>query len=57
MNAVRIAILAAAALAAVAVAFFVRQAMSSNEVAQVVEVEERPAVRILAARRDVEIGE
>ncbi|WP_323762980.1 Flp pilus assembly protein CpaB [Maricaulis sp.] len=57
MNAVRIAILAAAALAAVAVAFFVRQAMSSNESAQVVEVEQRPAVRILAARRDVEIGE
>jgi len=57
MNAVRIAILAAAALAAVAVAFFVRQAMSSNETPQVVEVEQRPAVRILAARRDVEIGE
>ncbi len=57
MNAVRIAILAAAALAAVAVAFFVREAMSSNESPQVVQVEERPAVRILAARRDVAIGE
>ena len=57
MNAVRIAILAAAAIAAVAVAFFVRQAMSSNESPQVVQVEERPSVRILAARRDVAIGE
>ncbi|WP_203291669.1 Flp pilus assembly protein CpaB [Maricaulis parjimensis] len=57
MNAVRIAILAAAAIAAIAVAFFVRQAMSGNEAPQVVQVqEERPAVRILAARNDLSIG-
>ena len=57
MNAVRIAILAAAAVAAVAVAFFVRQAMSGPEAPQVVQVqEERPAVRILAARSDLTIG-
>ena len=57
MNAVRIAILVAAAIAAIAVAFFVRQAMSRPEVPQAVVVEERPAVRILAARRDLAIGE
>ncbi|MAK63185.1 MAG: Flp pilus assembly protein CpaB [Maricaulis sp.] len=57
MNAVRIAILAAAAIAAIAVAFFVRQAMSTPEAPQVVQVqEERPAVRILAARNDLSIG-
>lgn len=56
MNAVRIAILAAAAVAAIAVAFFVRQAMT-NEPAQVVEVEERPETRVLAARRDLAVGE
>jgi pilus assembly protein CpaB len=55
MNAVRIAILAAAAVAAIAVAFFVRQAMTTEPV-QVVEVEE-PAVRVLAARRDMAVGE
>ncbi|SDL84820.1 Flp pilus assembly protein CpaB [Maricaulis salignorans] len=57
MNAVRIAILVAAAFAAIAVAFFVRQAMSRPEVPQAVVVEERPAIRILAARRDLAIGE
>tara|TARA_R110002096_G_scaffold47472_2_gene126570 strand:- start:2175 stop:3014 length:840 start_codon:yes stop_codon:yes gene_type:complete len=57
MNAVRIAILVAAAIAAIAVAFFVRQAMSTPVVAPVAVVEERPVVRILAARRDLAIGE
>jgi len=57
MNAVRIAILAAAAIAAIAVAFFVRQAMSGNETVQTVQVEERPSVRILAARSDLSVGE
>jgi len=57
MNAVRIAILVAAAIAALAVAFFVRQAMSRPDVPQAVVVEERPAIRILAARRDLVIGE
>ncbi len=59
MNAVRIAILVAAAVAAVAVAFFVRQAMSGGEAPQVVEVqqEQRPAVRILAARNDLSTGD
>lgn len=57
MNAVRIAILVAAAVAAIAVAFFVRQAMSRPAPAPVVQVEERPAVRVLAARRDLAIGE
>ncbi|WP_417468533.1 Flp pilus assembly protein CpaB [Maricaulis sp.] len=57
MNAVRIAILIAAAIAAIAVAFFVRQAMSTPEAAPAVVVEERPAVRILAARRDLDTGE
>ncbi|WP_417482346.1 Flp pilus assembly protein CpaB [Maricaulis sp.] len=57
MNAVRIAILVAAAIAAIAVAFFVRQAMSTPEAPQAVVVEERPVVRILAARRDLDIGE
>lgn len=58
MNAVRIAILAAAAIAAIAVAFFVKQAMSGQDAApQVVQVqEERPAVRILAARNDLATG-
>lgn len=57
MNAVRIAILAAAAVAAIAVAFFVKQAMSGNEAPQVVQVEqERPAVRILAARNELAVG-
>jgi pilus assembly protein CpaB len=56
MNAVRIAILAAAALAAVAVAFFVRQAMTS-EIPQTVRVEARPDLRILAARQDLVIGQ
>lgn len=57
MNAVRIAILAAAALAAIAVAFFVKQAMSGNDAPQVVQVqEERPAVRVLAARSDLATG-
>ncbi|WP_300544352.1 Flp pilus assembly protein CpaB [Maricaulis sp.] len=57
MNAVRIAILAAAAIAAIAVAFFVRQAMTGNETPQVVEApQERPAVRILAARNDLATG-
>jgi pilus assembly protein CpaB len=57
MNAVRIAILAAAAVAAVAVAFFVRQAMSGNDAPQIVQVEEeRPSVRILAARSDLAVG-
>jgi pilus assembly protein CpaB len=57
MNAVRIAILAAAAIAAIAVAFFVRQAMTGNEAPQVVEApQERPAVRILAARNDLATG-
>jgi pilus assembly protein CpaB len=55
MNAVRIAILAAAAVAAIAVAFFVRQAMTSEET-PVVEVE-APVVRVLAARRDLDVGE
>tara|TARA_R110002072_G_scaffold54067_3_gene142072 strand:- start:884 stop:1717 length:834 start_codon:yes stop_codon:yes gene_type:complete len=57
MNAVRIAILVAAAIAALAVAFFVRQAMSRPDAPQAVIVEERPAIRILAARRDLVIGE
>lgn len=58
MNAVRIAILAAAAVAAIAVAFFVKQAMSGKDAApQVVQVEEqRPELRILAARGDLAIG-
>jgi pilus assembly protein CpaB len=58
MNAVRIAILAAAAIAAIAVAFFVKQAMSGNDAPQqVVQVqEERPAVRVLAARNDLATG-
>jgi len=57
MNAVRIAILAAAAIAAIAVAFFVKQAMSGSDAPQVVQVqEERPAVRILAARNDLATG-
>jgi len=57
MNAVRIAILAAAAIAAIAVAFFVKQAMSGGDAPQVVQVqEERPAVRILAARNDLATG-
>jgi pilus assembly protein CpaB len=56
MNAVRIAILAAAAIAAIVVAVFVRQAMSHDTPVAVV-VEEKPAVRILVARRDLSIGE
>lgn len=56
MNAVRIAILAAAALAALAVAFFVRQAMT-NETPQIVQVEARPDIRILAARQDLVVGQ
>lgn len=58
MNAVRIAILAAAAIAAIAVAFFVKQAMSGQDAApQVVQVqEERPSVRVLAARGDLATG-
>ena len=56
MNALRIGILAAAAVAAIAVAFFVRQAMTTEE-PQVAQVEQRPATRILAARRDINIGE
>ncbi|MEC9249457.1 MAG: Flp pilus assembly protein CpaB [Pseudomonadota bacterium] len=56
MNALRIGILAAAAVAAIAVAFFVRQAMSTEE-PQVAQVEQRPAIRILAARRDISVGE
>jgi pilus assembly protein CpaB len=56
MNAVRIAILAAAAIAAIVVAVFVRQAMSHDTPVAAV-VEEKPAVRILAARRDLTIGE
>ena len=56
MNAVRIAILAAAAIAAIAVAFFVRQAMTTSESA-VVEVPQAPSIRILAARNDLSIGE
>jgi pilus assembly protein CpaB len=55
MNAVRIAILAAAAVAAIAVAFFVRQAMTS-ETTPIVEVEQRPEVRVLAARAPLIIG-
>ena len=57
MNAVRIAILVAAAIAAIAVAFFVRQAMTGPVAAPVAVVEQRPVVRILAARRDLAIGE
>ena len=58
MNAVRIAILAAAAIAAIAVAFFVRQSMNGNDGPQTVQVQEqRPAVRVLAARRDLAIGD
>ncbi|MGK0266479.1 MAG: pilus assembly protein CpaB [Maricaulis sp.] len=57
MNAVRIAILVAAAIAAIAVAFFVRQAMTSPVAAPAVVVEQRPVVRILAARRDMMIGD
>ena len=58
MNAVRIAILAAAALSAIAVAFFVRQAMSNEGPATAApQVVERPAVRVLAARRDLAVGE
>lgn len=58
MNAVRIAILAAAAVAAVAVAFFVRQAMSGNDAPQTVQVqEERPSLRVLAARGDLSVGD
>ncbi|MHA6287508.1 Flp pilus assembly protein CpaB [Maricaulis sp. CAU 1757] len=57
MNALRIIILAAAAIAAIAVAFFVRQAMQDGDAPQTVVVEERPSVRILAARRDLTIGE
>lgn len=56
MNAVRIAILAAAAVAAIAVAFFVRQAMT-DETPQVVQVEARPDIRILAARQDLVVGQ
>ena len=56
MNALRIGILAAAAVAAIAVAFFVRQAMTVEE-PQVAQVEQRPATRILAARRDINVGE
>lgn len=57
MNAVRIAILAAAAVAAIAVAFFVRQAMAPQPV-QTVQVEQpRPAVRILAARGELTVGQ
>lgn len=56
MNAVRIAILAAAVIAAIAVAFFVRQAMMVEPV-QTVQVEERPSVRILAARGDLAVGQ
>lgn len=57
MNAVRIAILVAAAIAAIAVAFFVRQAMTVPAVPAAVVVEQRPVTRILAARRDMMIGE
>ncbi|WP_339743359.1 Flp pilus assembly protein CpaB [uncultured Maricaulis sp.] len=57
MNAVRIAILVAAAIAAIAVAFFVRQAMTTPAAPEPVVVEQRPVVRILAARRDLAIGE
>lgn len=57
MNAVRIAILVAAAIAAIAVAFFVRQAMSRPVAPQAVVVEQRPVARIVAARRDLAIGE
>lgn len=57
MNAVRIAILVAAAIAAIAVAFFVRQAMTTPAAPEAVVVEQRPVVRILAARRDLAIGE
>ena len=58
MNALRIAILAAAAIAAIAVAFFVRQAMNSGEAPPPQQVvEEAPSVRVLAARRDLEVGE
>ncbi|MFS2318487.1 Flp pilus assembly protein CpaB [Maricaulis sp. D1M11] len=56
MNAVRIAILVAAGVAAIVVAFLVRQTMSSEPVVEAV-VEERPAVRILVARNDLPIGE
>jgi pilus assembly protein CpaB len=56
MNAVRIAILAAAALAAIAVAFFVRQAMT-DETPQTAQVEARPDIRILAARQDLVVGQ
>ncbi len=57
MNAVRIAILVAAAIAAIAVAFFVRQAMTVPAAPAAVVVEQRPVTRILAARRDMMIGE
>ena len=57
MNAVRIAILVAAAIAAIVVAVFVRQAMSNNDAPVAAVVEQRPVVRILAARRDLAIGE
>lgn len=56
MNPVRIAILIAAAIAAIVVAIFVRGAMTSEAPAPVV-VEQRPVARILAARRDLAIGE
>jgi pilus assembly protein CpaB len=56
MNALRIAILVAAAIAAIAVAFFVRQAMNAPA-PDPVQVEERPAARVLAARRDLAVGE
>ncbi len=57
MNAVRIAILIAAAIAAIAVAFFVRQAMTTQPVQVVEAPQERPAVRILAARGDLTVGQ
>jgi pilus assembly protein CpaB len=56
MNAVRIGILATAALAAIAVAFFVRQAMVS-EAPVVVQVEQRPVTRVLVARQDMAVGD
>lgn len=57
MNAVRIAILVAAAIAAIAVAFFVRQAMTSPAPVAVQVEEQRPVTRVLAARQDLAVGD
>lgn len=59
MNAARIAILAAAAIAAIAAAFFVHRAMSTREAPVVVQAAPepaRPVTRVLAVRQDLGAG-